>query len=57
MAMTGATEDLKITEIIRSAERSGDDVINIPELTGRDLGAARLALSFGFQKEIKSCFG
>ena len=38
LAMTGAAENLKIAEVVGSAERPWNDVIHIPELTGIDLG-------------------
>lgn len=54
--MTGSAEDLQIADCVRSAEGYRDNVIDIPELTGRNSDFARLALAFGFEEEIQSCF-
>ena len=53
--MADAAEDLQIVWRVRSAERARNDVIKIPELARRDSSLARLAMTFGFEEEIKAC--
>lgn len=45
LLVAGPAEDLEVAGRVGAAKCQRDDVVDIPELTGCDLGAAGLALS------------
>ena len=57
LALAGSAEDLHVLQTVGSTECEWDNVVDIPELTGRDFTLAGLALPSGFEEEIKPRFG
>ena len=50
-AVTSPAEDLQIVGFVCPAEGEGDDVINVPRLSGLDGYVTRLTCSFPIEEE------
>ena len=53
-AVTKPTEDLKIIGFVCPAEGKGEDVVNVPRLSGLDGYVARLAGSFPIEEKSEA---